>query len=47
MRRPRRKYYINVQKLMEIYYLPRPKLRSKFVVGDNEILPIILVEAYK
>jgi len=36
-------YYIRVADLMK-KDLPRPKHRSRFIVNDGEILPIITVE---
>lgn len=36
------KYYVNVSELMK-QELPRPKLKSKFIMNGDEILPIITV----
>lgn len=40
-------YSVKVSELMqkELCDYPRPKLRSRFLVTHDEILPIILVEA--
>lgn len=39
------RYIINVRKCMDACYLRRPKHRSRFLVGDGELLPLILLEA--
>ena len=36
-------YLINVRECMIKAYLPKPKHRSRFLIGHGEILPLIII----